>query len=97
MSLPIIFVWCNNCSPGWHGVQAMAEDGTGLAGHICSHHGFIPHDMGFDPDGWKRDLYAAHYPNGYHLLFVEDPRNHPGLMAAYALNQKMAEKAKEQG
>ncbi len=91
MSLPRIFVFCNtmNCHEGagdWHSMVALAEDGTGLAGHICSSHGWAAHDMGINPDGWKRDLYAAHYPAGFEVVWVEDPR--PGknlaLDAAYA-------------
>jgi len=51
---------------------------------------FAAHDMGIDENGWKRDLYAAHYPNGFEVVWVEKPREHEGLMAAYALNQEKA-------
>ena len=84
---PKIYVLCNSCAPQWHAAMAMAEDGTCLAAHVCSSHGFIPHDMGIDEDGWKRDLYAKHYPGGFEVEWVEKPREHAGLMAAYALNQ----------
>jgi len=87
MSKPKIFVWCNSCSHEWHSAAAMAEDGTSLAGHVCSSHGFIPHDMGIDEDGWKRDIYDRHYPDGYEVVWVEDAKTHDGLQAAYALNQ----------
>jgi hypothetical protein len=65
---------------------ALAEDGTGLAGHICSSHDWAPHDMGIAPDGWKRDIYAAHYPQGFEMIWVDDPTpgKHAGLDAAYA-------------
>lgn len=64
---------------------AIAEDGAFLAGHVCSHHGFAMHDMGINPDGWKRDKYAEHYPNGFDVEFVEskDIDTHPGLNAAF--------------
>jgi hypothetical protein len=43
--------------------------------------------MGIAPDGWKRDLYAAHYPDGFEVVWVENPATDPGLLAAYAKNQ----------
>lgn len=82
-----IYVWCNACAHQWHEFMAMAEDGTYLAGHICSDHGFAHHDMGVDADGWKRDIYDKHYPEGYTVELVEDPASHKGIAAAYALNQ----------
>lgn len=84
--LPRIYVFCNtqDCHGGnWHSMCAIAEDGTPLAGHVCSNHGFANHDMGISPDGWKRDLYAAHYPNGFEVRGVED-FNDPELQAALA-------------
>jgi len=70
---PKIFVFCNSCSPGWHSMVAIAEDGEVLAGHVCSDHGYANHDMGLTPDGWKRDKYAAHYPDGFEVVGVQDP------------------------
>jgi len=89
--LPKIYVWCNSCQPQWHHAMAMAEDGTHLASHICSHHGFIPGDVGINPGGWKRDLYEAHYPGGFEVVWIEDARTGkcPGLDHAYELNQVM--------
>ena len=90
--LPKIFVFCNGCLPGWHSFAAIAEDGAVLAGHVCSDHGWAHHDMGVNEDGWKRDLYAAHYPNGFEVEYVEvyskaDVAAHAGLTAALdALN-----------
>lgn len=90
MTTPKIFVFCNtaNCErPGcdWHSMVALAEDGACLAGHICSHHGFAAHDMGIHPDGWKRERYAKHYPDGFDVVWVEsnDIDTHPGLQAAF--------------
>lgn len=91
---PKIYVWCNSCSDGWHVFMGMAEDGTFLASHVCSSHGFAPHDMGIDENGWKRDVYAKHYPQGFTVELVADAKAHPGLMSAYALNQA-ARAAKE--
>lgn len=81
---PKVYVFCNSCAPGMHMVMAIAEDGTPLAGHCCSSHAFAPHDMGISEKGWKRDKYAAHYPDGFEVEWVEDPMpgQHAGLDAA---------------
>jgi hypothetical protein len=82
-----VYVFCNtrDCEgTEWHSMVAIAEDGTYLAGHICSHHGFAAHDMGIDPDGWKRDTYAKHYPQGFEVVWIEDPTKSNALDAALA-------------
>jgi hypothetical protein len=72
---------------------ALAEDGTSLASHVCSHHGFAAHDMGIDPNGWQRDKYAAHYPQGFDVVWVPESEvmTHPGLKAAIELQFSKAE------
>lgn len=86
-TLPKIFVFCNNAGctnqGDWHSMVGIAEDGAELAGHICSQHGWATHDMGIAENGWKRDVYAKHYPNGFEVLWVEDPDKHEGLQAAF--------------
>jgi hypothetical protein len=93
---PKIFVFCNQkgCrgQGQWHNMLALAEDGTGLAAHACSSHAWAFHDMGIHPDGWKRDLYAKHYPDGFDVVWVDDPDTHEGFKAACA-----AAAAKAQG
>ena len=93
---PKIFVFCNGCSPQWHHFVGIAEDGSALAGHICSHHGYAPHDMGVIENGWKREIYAAHYPDGFEVEYVEvttvaDIEKHAGLVAALAKCDAKAE------
>lgn len=91
-ALPKIFVFCNSgrCAEGRtvqdHPMVAIAEDGHVLAGHICSHHGFAMHDMGINANGWKRDLYANHYPGGFEVEWVEPSTfdSHEGLKRAFA-------------
>lgn len=86
--------------------MAMAEDGTALVEHLSSDEEFAVLDSGFAeapnvtplPCAWapnlaKRERFAEHYPDGYELEWVDDPRTHEGLQAAYALNQQMAAKA----
>jgi hypothetical protein len=45
--------------------------------------------MGVDENGWKRDVYAKHYPDGFEVEYVEvtsaeDIDAHAGLSAALA-------------
>jgi hypothetical protein len=90
--LPVIYGFNNGGSPGWYSGCLLAEDGAGLGGHICSHEGYMPHDLGIlegsRPD--RHEEFRKHYPNGYRMEFVSqgDVKEHKGLMAAYALNQK---------
>jgi len=93
MTKPKIFVFCNSCQPDWHNVQALSEDGCFITGHICSNHCFIPHDMGLEPNGWKRDIYDKHYPEGYEVVWIEDARNPPPeFTAAYERHKAWGEK-----
>ncbi len=75
-----IYVFCNSCEPNWHSIASVTADGRGVAGHVCSHHGFVEHDMGFVGD-WKHDTYNEMFPDGWALEWVEDPRNHPVIKA----------------
>ena len=91
-ALPKIFVFCNSCEPQWHSMCGIAEDGTVLAGHLCSAHGYAAHDMGVNEDGWKRDLYAQHYPDGFEVVYCElksaaDIAKHTGLAVAIERNK----------
>jgi len=83
MSLPKIFAFCNGGSPGWLSMEALAEDGEFLAGHICSDKGFGPHDMGVTSN-WKHPEYRKHYPDGFEVVWVDDAMTHVGLNEAYA-------------
>ena len=99
--LPVIYGFNNGGSPGWYSGCLLAEDGTGLGGHVCSHEGYMPHDLGVlegsRPD--RHEEFREHYPDGYRMDFVpaNDVLKHSGLEAAYQLNQAKAaeEKAKE--
>ena len=83
-----IFVFCNSCAPQWHSFAAISEDGEYLAGHVCSHHGYATHDMGVNENGWKRDVYAQRYPDGFDVVYCEvtrkeDLAKYPELIAAF--------------
>jgi len=95
---PRIYVWCNSCAPQWHVMAAIAEDGTYLGGHVCSSHGFGPHDMGLVGE-WKHEGYDEHYPDGWELVWVEDFREakayDPKFAAAIKANESAAKAAEE--
>ncbi len=93
-TLPVIYGFNNGGSMGFMSAVAIAEDGTGLGGHCCSHEGYMPGDLGilegYRPDRHEND-YKPHYPGGYRMEFVssEDIPGHAKLNAAFALNAKM--------
>lgn len=78
---PKIFAFVNGGSPGWYSGAAIAEDGTHLpTGHCSSSPEWSRHDMGADGRStWKHDIYAAHYPDGFQVEWVEDVKSHPIL------------------
>ena len=88
--LPIIYGFNNGGSPGWFSAQLIAEDGTGLGGHLCSLEGYMPHDLGIlegtRPD--RHEGFKAHYPDGYRMAFVShgEVLQHPGLTLAFERN-----------
>jgi len=97
--LPIIYGFNNGGSGSFLSACLLAEDGTGLGGHSCSHEGYMRHDLGIlkgtRPDRHK--TFQEHYPDGYRMDFVsyKDFKNHEGLKKACDLNQqKEAEKNK---
>ena len=91
---PKIYAFSNVVGGGDGPAYAMAEDGTVLGSHWCSHEGYVPGDLGVTegtrPDRHK--TYAEHYPEGYEMEFVPaaQVRSHAGLQMAFALNQKQA-------
>lgn len=96
--LPVIYGFNNGGSPGWYSACLLAEDGTGLGGHCCSHEAYMLHDLGI-LEGTRADRHEAfreHYPDGYQMAFVPESEvmTHPGLEAAYQLNQQKAALAK---
>jgi hypothetical protein len=97
--LPVIYGFNNGGSPGWYSGVLLAEDGTCLGGHICSHEVYMSGDLGIlagsRPD--RHETFREHYPDGYRMEFVgeADVRTHPGLEAAYQRNQAQREAAAE--
>ena len=93
-------IYCfSNVVGGGDGIAyAMAEDGTVLGSHWCSHESYVPNDLGViegsRPD--RHEDYKKHYPNGYEMEFVRstDIKNHKGLQKAFALNTIQGKNAK---
>ena len=84
--LPTIFGFNNGGGRGMLSAVAMAEDGTVLGGHCCSHECYMEADLGII-EGWRMDrheAYRKHYPDGYRMEFVsyDKVRDHEKLMAA---------------
>lgn len=94
---PKIFLWCepfNGGRPGDVIGWALAEDGEGLASHWSSSETFAKHDMGLTSN-WKHEGYAKHYPDGYELVWLDDPLKDPAWVDAMRLNAEQAEVSNE--
>ena len=94
--LPVIYGFNNGGSEGFMHGQLIAEDGTGLGGHLCTHEGFMLGDLGIR-NGSRTDrheTFKKHYPDGYRMDFVSynDVDSHEALLEAFELNKKQAEK-----
>lgn len=71
--LPKIFIYLTSDEPGFQTAFALAEDGTGLAGHISSNPAWARQAMGItDINSIKHDMYRAYYPKGYQLVDLLD-------------------------
>ena len=70
----------------------LAEDGTALGSHACSHESYMPHDLGIlegtRPD--RHEDFRKHYPDGYRMEFVSysDAKDHEGLNKALDKNRE---------
>lgn len=74
---------------------AIADDGHVLGQHICSHEGYMRHDLGMDGSNWKHENYDKHFgKDGWELIWMDD-HNAPEIQAACALNAKLPKEAIE--
>lgn len=94
LDLPIIYGFNNGGSDSWYNGQLLAEDGTALGGHVCSHEGYMPYDLGVLPGTRpdRHEQFKEHYPDGYQMEFVgmAEVGGCKGIAAAYAKNQEEA-------
>jgi hypothetical protein len=71
---PAIYLFSN--SRNGDGIAyAMAEDGTVLGTHWCSHWGYMRHDLHDRKD--RKAACEAHYPDGYRLVVLTEPGSAP--------------------
>lgn len=86
---PKVFIWAIPSHGDFIG-YAIAEDGTGLAGHLSSSEGWVKSDM---TNAHKREIYASHYPDGYEIEWVEydDLETHEAFNAAFSLHEKISQ------
>lgn len=77
---------------------AIDEHGECVGNHVSSCDAWSKHDMGAtDAKAMHYPDYVAKYGEGNFVVeWVDDPRNHAGLMAAYAKNQARKPKTQEQ-
>ena len=66
-SLPAIYLFSNS-RDGDGCAYAIAEDGTVLGTHWCSHWGYMRHDLHDRAD--RKATCEAHYPGGYRLVVL---------------------------
>jgi hypothetical protein len=88
MSTPKIFCFVKSSCTGWFNVVGLAEDGVCLSGHASSTEDWAKHDIGMESD-WKHDLYKAHYPGGYELVWLDKPDDNADCLEALKKNQEM--------
>jgi hypothetical protein len=67
---------------------ALAEDGHGLCSHFSSHEAWSKHDLGLNSD-WKHEIYEKKYPEGYELIWIDDPDHDERWLKAVELNKAL--------
>jgi len=89
---PKIFLFCDP-APNWGPTevyaQSLAEDGTGLGGHLSTNESWAKHDIGLTSD-WHHDEYRKHYPDGYEVEWIDTDKldTHEGFQKALKLNRE---------
>lgn len=81
---------------GWNNCYSMADDGTVLGNHICSHDIYMMGDLHNRAD--RLETIKKHFgdePYEVEVIASDDVRTHAGLAEAYRLNQLAGEKANQ--
>ncbi|MGG3987432.1 hypothetical protein [Bacillus smithii] len=86
-----IYCFINGGYENFLNVVALAEDGHVLAEHVSSNEYWAKHDIGVTSD-WKHDSYKSFYPNGYEVVWLDDPLADERCVAAIELNKKLNER-----
>jgi hypothetical protein len=71
---PAIYLF-SNARDGDGLAYSIAEDGTVLGTHFCSHWGYMRHDLHDRKD--RREACEAHYPEGYRIVVLMEPGSLP--------------------
>ena len=90
-------IYClnNGGSVGFYEALAIADDGNVLASHLCSHEGYMAHDLGMT-SSWKHENYNEHFGEGnWVLVWIDDPANDERIKNALELNKKLGDEARE--
>lgn len=99
--LPVIYGFNNGGSREWYQGEIIAQDGTFLGSHICSHEGFMYGDLGVlaGSRSDRHEDFKKHYPDGYRMDFVSynNAKTHEGLQMAFANNKALPEEKKTEG
>jgi hypothetical protein len=69
----------------------MAEDGTVLGSHLCSHWGYMRHDLHDRVD--RKEACEKHYPDGYRLVVLTEPGSLPPPAEVLARNEEQGRAA----
>lgn len=76
-----IFCFVKSKSTEYYNVIALCEDGHQLANHSSTTEGWAKHDIGINSN-WQHNIYKAHCPDGYELIWIDNPGEHEGIKAA---------------
>lgn len=87
-----IYCFINSGSVGWYSVVGLAEDGHCLSGHLSSDEYWARHDIGITSN-WKHEEYKKHYPDGYELVWLDEPMEDEGFRISAELNEKLGKEA----
>jgi len=89
-----IYAFINSkCSFGVN-VLALSEGGEVLTRHTSSSKGWAKHDIGITSD-WKHKIYDEKYPEGWELIWVDDPEEKVKNDADFALAARLADADEE--
>jgi|ERR1051326_1850680 hypothetical protein len=86
-----------NNSPGntdWNVCHSMADDGTHLGSHVCSHEHFMQYDLHDRKD--RLETILQHFngePYELELISADDVLSHAGLKEALRLNELQGQQA----
>lgn len=85
----IIYLWCAPIGRDSQDVigYAVTKDGECIASHWSSNPDWSKHDMGLTSE-WKHDAYLKACPNGYSLVWLDDPESDEGWQRAFELNKQ---------